>query len=41
MHTRTGLPVSLAYAIQAVIVLVVLAVDAWFRLKNPDAYHAD
>lgn len=34
MHVLTGLPPELADAIQAVIVLSVLAVDAWFRLRS-------
>ncbi len=34
MHVLTGLPPELADAIQAVIVLSVLAVDAWFRMRS-------
>ncbi len=34
MHTLTGLPATLADAIQALVVLFVLGVDAWFRLRR-------
>lgn len=34
MHTQTGLPVSLAYAIQANVVLVMLAMDAYGRARG-------
>jgi simple sugar transport system permease protein len=34
MHVLSGLPPELADAIQAVIVLSVLAVDAWARLRS-------
>lgn len=35
MHTITGLPATLADAIQALMVLFVLGVDAFFRLRRP------
>ena len=38
MHTQTGLPVALANAIQAVVVLVVLAVDAFYRRRGLGQY---
>lgn len=34
MHTLTGLPATLADAIQALVVLFVLGVDAYFRLRR-------